>query len=69
MSKKSNVNPDHYKTRGREPIGQDVVHELERQKLTQERSELEKESAKPLPIPGTVGKKKPDRSPDNDRTK
>lgn len=31
MSKhKNNVNPDHYKTRGREPQGRDVVHEVER---------------------------------------
>ena len=69
MSKKNNVNPDYYKTRGREPIGQDVVHELQRQELTQERSELEKKSAKPLPIPGSVGKKKPQRSPGDDHTK
>ena len=31
MSKhKNNVNPDHYKTRGSEPQGRDVVHEVER---------------------------------------
>ncbi len=31
MSKhKNNVNPDHYKTRGRDPQGRDVVHQVER---------------------------------------
>jgi hypothetical protein len=61
MSKNINVNPDHYKTRGREPQGQEVVHDLQRQKLTRERATLDKESA-PLPrIPGTTGKK-PDRA-------
>jgi hypothetical protein len=30
MSKHSNVNPDHYKTAGRERQGEDVVHEIER---------------------------------------
>jgi hypothetical protein len=27
MAKKSNVHPDHYKTAGREPVGQSTVHE------------------------------------------
>ena len=31
--KKSNVNPDHYKTAGRERQGEDVVPELEKKKL------------------------------------
>lgn len=32
MSKhKSNVNPDHFKTAGRETQGKDVVHEVQRQ--------------------------------------
>jgi hypothetical protein len=57
MSKYINVNPDHYKTRGREPQGQDVVHDLQRKKLAEERANLEKESAPPPPIPGTIGKK------------
>ncbi|MCC6589341.1 MAG: hypothetical protein IT168_21765 [Bryobacterales bacterium] len=31
MSKyKNNINPDYYKTRGREPQGRDVVHQVER---------------------------------------
>ncbi len=35
MGKKNNVNPDHYKTAGRERPGQDVVHEIHKQKYTQ----------------------------------
>ena len=27
MAKKSNVHPDYYKTAGREPVGQNTVHE------------------------------------------
>lgn len=33
MARKSNVNPDHYKTAGRDPQGQAVLQEVERQKL------------------------------------
>jgi hypothetical protein len=57
MSKNINVNPDHYKTGGREPQGQEVVHDLQRQKLTRERANLEKQVPAPPPIPGTTGKK------------
>ncbi len=32
---KSNVNPDHYKTAGRERQGDDIVQEIHKQKLTQ----------------------------------
>ena len=39
MGKKNNVNPDHYKTRGREKPGQDIVQEVHKQKLTQTQSE------------------------------
>lgn len=40
MARKSNVNPNHFKTEGREPQGQAVVHEVERQQLRQERARL-----------------------------
>ncbi len=44
MSKhKSNVNPDHYKTAGREPIGRDVVQEVYRQELAESKA-MEKRS-------------------------
>ena len=32
---KSNVNPDHYKTAGRERQGEDIVQEIHKQKYTQ----------------------------------
>ena len=32
---KSNVNPDHYKTAGRERQGEDIVQEIHKQKFTQ----------------------------------
>ncbi len=35
MGKKNNVNPNHYKTEGRELPGQDVVHEIHKQKFAQ----------------------------------
>jgi len=35
MGKKNNVNPDHYKTAGRELPGQDINHEIHKQKFTQ----------------------------------
>ena len=38
MAKKSNVHPDHYKTAGREPVGQGRVQQLEKQALTQGQS-------------------------------
>jgi hypothetical protein len=28
MSKKNNINPDHYKTAGRERPGEDIIHEV-----------------------------------------
>jgi len=38
MSKKNNVNPDHYKTAGRERPGEDIVHDLYKRRYTQSRS-------------------------------
>ena len=35
MSKKILVNPDHYKLRGRDPMGQDVIHHVEKQQYTE----------------------------------
>ena len=35
MGRKNNVNPDHYKTAGRERPGQDIVQEIHKQKFTQ----------------------------------
>jgi hypothetical protein len=37
MSKKSNVNPDHYKTAGRGRQGEDIVQEIQTQQYAQSR--------------------------------
>ncbi|MBO0725190.1 MAG: hypothetical protein J2P52_06295 [Blastocatellia bacterium] len=37
MSKKNNVNPDHYKTAGRERQGEDIVHGFYKRRYTQSR--------------------------------
>jgi hypothetical protein len=39
MSKKSNVNPDHYKTAGRGRQGEDIIQEIQAQKYTQSRQD------------------------------
>lgn len=39
MSQKSNVNPNHYKEKGRERQGEDIVQEFHREKLTQEEAQ------------------------------
>ena len=38
MSKKNNVNPDYYKTAGRERHGEDIVHDVYKRWYTQSRS-------------------------------
>jgi hypothetical protein len=38
MSKKNNVNPDHYKTAGRERPGEDIVHDAYKRWYAQSRS-------------------------------
>jgi len=38
MSKKNNVNPDHYKTAGRERQGEDIVHYAYKRRYAQSRS-------------------------------
>lgn len=35
MSSKNNVNPDHYKTAGRERQGEDIIHEVYKRQYTQ----------------------------------
>ncbi len=53
MSKrKSNVNPDHYKAAGREPIGQDVVQEVQRRQYAQTKAKEKKDQGKGTPSKG-----------------
>ena len=40
MSSKNNVNPDRYKVAGRDRLGEDVVHDQQKQSLAQERARL-----------------------------
>lgn len=47
MSRKSNVNPDHYKQAGRGRQGQGIVQEVERQKLREEEASRSRGKAKP----------------------
>jgi hypothetical protein len=47
MSSKSNVNPDHYKTAGRGRQGEDVVPELEKQRLAAEQEARARRSRRP----------------------
>ena len=42
MSKKNNVNPDHYKTAGRTRPGDDILQERHKSKLTQTPPHLQK---------------------------
>jgi hypothetical protein len=46
---KSNVNPDHYKTAGRDP--QSILQEVERQKLKEGQARLSRATAGPVPVP------------------
>jgi hypothetical protein len=61
MAKKSNVHPDHYKTAGREPVGQGLVQQLEKQALTQGQSKEriarhKTHKSKPAKLKGTENK-------------
>lgn len=57
MSKYNNVKPDHFKTAGREPQGQDVVHEVERQQYAEtkvrEKRNDPRTAGTDLPEPGS----------------
>lgn len=41
MSSKNNVNPDHYKTAGRERQGESIVHDIYKRRYTQSRANLD----------------------------
>lgn len=47
MSKHNNVNPDHYKTAGREPQGQDVAHEVQRQEFAEIKAKEKRRKPRP----------------------
>jgi len=49
MSKKNNVNPDHYKTAGRERPGEDIVHDAYKRWYTQSRTAADAHASKFIP--------------------
>ncbi len=51
---KSNVNPDHYKTAGRERQGEDIVQEIHKQKFTQAEAARGGQPGTPNFIPGAA---------------
>ena len=47
MAKKSNVHPDHYKTAGREPVGQNTVHEDHKREFASAAKEASEQTRHP----------------------
>jgi hypothetical protein len=47
MSRKSNINPDHYKKAGRGRQGQGIVQDVERQKFREEEASRSRGKRKP----------------------
>lgn len=56
---KHNVNPDHYKTAGREPQGRDVEHHVEKSQFAEERArerrQAQQEGLKNNQMPTSAG--------------
>jgi len=49
MSKKNNVNPDHYKIAGRERQGEDIIHGVYKHWYTQSKSQANARARKFIP--------------------
>lgn len=58
MSKKINVNPDHYKTAGRERQGEEVVHAANKQQMGKSRRKKGEGSPNFIPGAAPVGERK-----------
>jgi hypothetical protein len=59
MRRKSNVNPDHYKTAGRERPGEDIVQEIHKEKLARARVRTARSRSQVVPgAPQPVGETK-----------
>lgn len=52
MSKRINVNPDHYKVAGRERPGEDIVHEQHKRELAIQEKMRERQHRRPTGKPG-----------------
>jgi hypothetical protein len=60
MSKsKNNVNPDHYKTAGREPQGQAVVHDVLQQEYAEAKARERSNEPRPPKGGAKAGARKP----------
>lgn len=68
MSKKSNVHPDYYKTAGREPQGQAVIQEVQRQKFREQEAFLEKQAGRRNPAPAANRVRTPEQNRSRDTT-
>jgi hypothetical protein len=49
MSKKNNVNPDHYKIAGRERQGEDIIHKVYKRQFTQSKAHASERHLKFIP--------------------
>ena len=68
MSKKSNVHPDHYKTAGRDPQGQAVIQEIERQKFREQEAFLERQAGRRNPVLAANWVRTPEQNRSRDST-
>jgi hypothetical protein len=68
MSRKSNVHPDYYKTAGREPQGQAVIQEVERQKFREQEAFLEKQAGRRNLVPAANRVPTPEQNRSRDTT-
>ncbi len=48
MSKKNNGNPTRYKTKGRDPQGQDVIQKIQKEQFAEQRARTHQETAPPI---------------------
>ena len=52
MSKRINVNPDHYKVAGRERPGEDIAHEQHKRELAMQEKLRQRQRGRPTGKPG-----------------
>ena len=62
MSRRNNVNPDHYKVAGRQRQGEQVVHEVERRRARLTGRDDKRVGAKPVPA-GKSSRRRSQREP------
>ena len=65
MSEKNNVNPDHYKVKGRDRQGEDILQEVHKQQYAQAQS---KGNSKENFFPASTDKENDSKDDENDKT-